>query len=177
MNNDILVLLATGALILTSITSATGCAQKQEALASEPARAAIVETMPVTPALADAEEADDLYDKEDNGADAGGDPADDRYYRAYYRDQDRNDRDLEPLTDVEHRERRGRRGEERDDDADEAHQIREHREDLVVGNVPRIEFGGVIGGIIRLRLILLLLIGIIGKLTATAPADHGVVVV
>ena len=57
MNNDILVLLATGALILTSITSATGCANKQESLASEPARAAIVETLPVTPALADAEAA------------------------------------------------------------------------------------------------------------------------
>ena len=57
MNNDILVLLATGALILTSITSATGCANKQEALANEPARAAVVETLPVTPALADAEDA------------------------------------------------------------------------------------------------------------------------
>ena len=57
MNNDILVLLATGALILTSITSATGCANKQETLASEPARTAIVETLPVTPALADAEDA------------------------------------------------------------------------------------------------------------------------
>jgi len=128
-------------------------------------------------ALADAEEADDLYDKEDNGADAGGDPADDRDYRAHYRDQDRNDRDLKPLTDVEHRIGGGLRGEKGYDDADPAHDIREHGEDLIFGDVLRVELGGMIGGIIRLRLILLLLIGIIGKLTAAAPADHGVVVV
>ena len=127
-------------------------------------------------ALADAEEADDLHHENDEGADTGGDPAEERDDRADDGHEDRGDADLQALADVEHRVRRGRRGEKRDDDADEAHQIREHREDLVVGNVPRVEFGGVIGGIIR-RLSLGNLLGNDLQRASALAADIGGVIV
>lgn len=56
MNNDFLVLLAAGAIVLTSLTSAAGCARRYADIPS-PTPAPIIETMEVTPAEEDAQAA------------------------------------------------------------------------------------------------------------------------
>lgn len=57
MNNDILVLLATGAVVLTALTSAAGCAKRAANIPQPAPVTAVIETEPVTPAVEDAEAA------------------------------------------------------------------------------------------------------------------------
>lgn len=57
MNNDILVLLATGAIVMTALTSAAGCANRAAGIPQPAPITAVIETMPVTPAAEEAEAA------------------------------------------------------------------------------------------------------------------------